>query len=168
MEGWPREWLGSSQIRCNWATKGAGTSDEKQASDSKSVAELTNGSSEDVKEPVNGDAQPTTAVYVGGLAPEERKLQQLSMDIYRDDKSIQAVQTFGVQIQFGIENHKQNRNHNFGRGGTTSSGNGTSTTVSWWKPVTQVGGRNALRVYAAAGDGEGKQKAPPGVDTRIH
>ncbi|GJS89325.1 hypothetical protein Tco_0771961 [Tanacetum coccineum] len=72
-----REWLGSSQIRCNWATKGAGTSDEKQASDSKSVAELTNGSLEDVKEPVNGDAPENnpqcTAVYVGGLAPEVRK-----------------------------------------------------------------------------------------------
>lgn len=39
------KWLGSRQIRCNWATKGAGTSDEKQNSDAKSVVELTNGSS---------------------------------------------------------------------------------------------------------------------------
>ncbi|GJV28022.1 NAD(P)H-quinone oxidoreductase subunit T, chloroplastic [Tanacetum coccineum] len=55
-----------------------------------------------------------------------------------------------------------------GRGGT-NSGNGTSTTVSWWKPVTRVGGRSVLRVYAAAeGEGEGRQKPPPGVDTRIH
>ncbi|KAJ0433813.1 putative RNA recognition motif domain, nucleotide-binding alpha-beta plait domain superfamily [Helianthus annuus] len=39
------KWLGSRQIRCNWGTKGAGIGDEKQASDSKSVVELTNGSS---------------------------------------------------------------------------------------------------------------------------
>lgn len=39
------KWLGSRQIRCNWAAKGAGTSDDKQNSDSKSVVELTNGSS---------------------------------------------------------------------------------------------------------------------------
>ena len=33
-------------IECtNWATKGAGTSDEKQGSNSKTVVELTNGSS---------------------------------------------------------------------------------------------------------------------------
>nr|KAJ0212761.1 hypothetical protein LSAT_V11C400169330 [Lactuca sativa] len=33
------------RIRCNWATKGAGVSDERQGSDSKGVVELTNGSS---------------------------------------------------------------------------------------------------------------------------
>ncbi|KAF5776826.1 putative RNA recognition motif domain, nucleotide-binding alpha-beta plait domain superfamily [Helianthus annuus] len=73
------KWLGSRQIRCNWATKGAGTSDEKQASDSKSVVELTNGSSEDSKEPVNGDAPENnpqyTTVYVGNLAPEVTQLE---------------------------------------------------------------------------------------------
>ncbi|KVH88453.1 Nucleotide-binding, alpha-beta plait [Cynara cardunculus var. scolymus] len=73
------KWLGSRQIRCNWATKGAGTSDEKQASDSKSVVELTNGSSEDGKEPANGDAPENnpqyTTVYVGNLAPEVTQLE---------------------------------------------------------------------------------------------
>ena len=39
------KWLGSRQIRCNWATKGAGSNDDKQSSDAKSVVELTNGSS---------------------------------------------------------------------------------------------------------------------------
>lgn len=39
------KWLGSRQIRCNWATKGAGGTEEKQNSDAKSVVELTNGSS---------------------------------------------------------------------------------------------------------------------------
>ena len=39
------KWLGSRHIRCNWATKGAGTNDDKQSSDSKSVVELTNGTS---------------------------------------------------------------------------------------------------------------------------
>ena len=39
------KWLGSRQIRCNWATKGANAGDDKQNSDAKSVVELTNGSS---------------------------------------------------------------------------------------------------------------------------
>lgn len=37
------KWLGSRQIRTNWAAKGAGINDDKQ--DSKSVVELTNGTS---------------------------------------------------------------------------------------------------------------------------
>lgn len=39
------KWLGNRQIRCNWATKGAGLNDDKQNSDAKSVVELTNGTS---------------------------------------------------------------------------------------------------------------------------
>ena len=39
------KWLGSRQIRCNWATKGAVSNEDKQSSDAKSVVELTNGSS---------------------------------------------------------------------------------------------------------------------------
>ncbi|KAJ9559755.1 hypothetical protein OSB04_004915 [Centaurea solstitialis] len=73
------KWLGSRQIRCNWATKGAGTSDEKQGSDSKSVVELTNGSSEDGKELANSDAPENnpqyTTVFVGNLAPEVTQLE---------------------------------------------------------------------------------------------
>ncbi|XP_071709706.1 NAD(P)H-quinone oxidoreductase subunit T, chloroplastic [Rutidosis leptorrhynchoides] len=49
-----------------------------------------------------------------------------------------------------------------GRGGTA-----TSTTVSWRKPVTHINSKTILRVYAVAGGGE-RQKAAPGVDTRIH
>ncbi|KAL8516055.1 hypothetical protein ACS0TY_014652 [Phlomoides rotata] len=44
-ENFAGKWLGSRQIRCNWAPKGAGTSDDKQGSDSKSVVELIDGSS---------------------------------------------------------------------------------------------------------------------------
>lgn len=39
------KWLGSRQIRCNWATKGAGANEDKLSSDAKSVVELTNSSS---------------------------------------------------------------------------------------------------------------------------
>lgn len=39
------KWLGSRQIRCNWATKGANSGDDKQSSDSRSVVELTSGTS---------------------------------------------------------------------------------------------------------------------------
>lgn len=42
------KWLGSRQIRCNWATKGANTNDEKQSSDCKAVVELTSGVSGEI------------------------------------------------------------------------------------------------------------------------
>jgi len=37
------KWLGNRQIRCNWATKGAG-SEDKQSSDAKSVVDMATGS----------------------------------------------------------------------------------------------------------------------------
>lgn len=51
---WPPsgKWLGSRQIRCNWATKGAGSNEDKQSSDVKSIAELTNGSSGECSYPI--------------------------------------------------------------------------------------------------------------------
>ncbi|KAF9616058.1 hypothetical protein IFM89_028524 [Coptis chinensis] len=71
------KWLGSRQIRCNWATKGAGNMDEKSNSDAKSVVELTSGTSEDGQETANDDAPENnpqfTTVYVGNLAPEARR-----------------------------------------------------------------------------------------------
>lgn len=39
------KWLGSRQIRCNWAAKGAIGAEDKHNSDAKSVVELTNGTS---------------------------------------------------------------------------------------------------------------------------
>ncbi|TYH48414.1 hypothetical protein ES332_D10G065500v1 [Gossypium tomentosum] len=73
------KWLGSRQIRCNWATKGASSNDDKQSSDAKSVVELTNGSSEDGKETTNTEAPENnpqyTTVYVGNLAPEVTQLE---------------------------------------------------------------------------------------------
>ncbi|XP_022721627.1 oligouridylate-binding protein 1B-like [Durio zibethinus] len=73
------KWLGSRQIRCNWATKGAGNNDDKQSSDAKSVVELTNGSSEDGKETTNTEVPENnpqyTTVYVGNLAPEVTQLE---------------------------------------------------------------------------------------------
>ncbi|XVF27097.1 hypothetical protein REPUB_Repub14bG0077400 [Reevesia pubescens] len=73
------KWLGSRQIRCNWATKGACSNDDKQSSDAKSVVELTNGSSEDGKETTNTETPENnsqyTTVYVGNLAPEVTQLE---------------------------------------------------------------------------------------------
>ncbi|XP_068659128.1 oligouridylate-binding protein 1-like isoform X2 [Aristolochia californica] len=72
------KWLGSRQIRCNWAAKGAGSTEEKQNSDTKSVVELTNGAS-DGHEITNEDAPENnpqfTTVYVGNLAPEVSQLE---------------------------------------------------------------------------------------------
>ncbi|XP_008782821.1 oligouridylate-binding protein 1B-like isoform X2 [Phoenix dactylifera] len=67
------KWLGSRQIRCNWATKGANSNEDKQNSDSKSVVELTSGSG-DGQEIASDDGPENnpqyTTVYVGNLAHE--------------------------------------------------------------------------------------------------
>ncbi|MCL7042231.1 hypothetical protein MKW94_012904 [Papaver nudicaule] len=72
------KWLGSRQIRCNWATKGAGVNDDKQNSDAQSMAELSNGTSDDGQEMKNEAAPENnpqyTTVYVGNLAPEVTQL----------------------------------------------------------------------------------------------
>ncbi|XP_022980634.1 oligouridylate-binding protein 1B-like isoform X2 [Cucurbita maxima] len=82
------KWLGSKQIRCNWAAKGAGVNEDKQSSDTKSVVELSNGSS-DGKESVNNEAPENnlqyTTVYVGNLAPEVTQL-----DLHRHFHSLGA------------------------------------------------------------------------------
>ncbi|KVH94042.1 Nucleotide-binding, alpha-beta plait [Cynara cardunculus var. scolymus] len=88
------KWLGSRQIRCNWAAKGAGT-DDKQSSDSKSVVELTNGTS--------GNNPQYTTVYVGNLAPEnpdeEVILQVTSVDLHRHFHALGAGVIEDVRIQ---------------------------------------------------------------------
>ncbi|KAM7260328.1 hypothetical protein ACFE04_016069 [Oxalis oulophora] len=68
------KWLGSRQIRCNWATKGANFNDDKQ-SDTKNVVELTKGMSEEYSQEKAIDNPPEinphyTTVFVGNLAPE--------------------------------------------------------------------------------------------------
>ncbi|KAI4344635.1 hypothetical protein L6164_011838 [Bauhinia variegata] len=74
------KWLGNRQIRCSWATKGANNgNDDKQNSDSESVWELTNGTSEEGPEKANDDNPEMnpqyTTVYVGNLAPEVTSVQ---------------------------------------------------------------------------------------------
>ncbi|CAL5328710.1 unnamed protein product [Camellia sinensis] len=92
------KWLGSKQIRCNWATKGAASNDEKQSSDAKSVVELTNGTSEDGQERSNDDAPENnsqyTTVYVGNLAPEVT-----SVDLHRHFHALGAGVIEDVRIQ---------------------------------------------------------------------
>lgn len=98
------KWLGSRQIRCNWATKGATTNDDKQSSDVKSVVELTSGTSDDGQEKTNDDAPENnpqyTTVYVGNLAPEVT-----SIDLHRHFHALGA----GV-----IEDVRVQRDKNFG------------------------------------------------------
>ncbi|KAK9281731.1 hypothetical protein L1049_005173 [Liquidambar formosana] len=92
------KWLGSRQIRCNWATKGAGSNEDKQSSDAKSVVELTNGSSEDGKEATNNEAPENnpqyTTVYVGNLAPEVTQL-----DLHRHFHALGAGLIEEVRVQ---------------------------------------------------------------------
>ncbi|GAU28159.1 hypothetical protein TSUD_313180 [Trifolium subterraneum] len=66
------KWLGNRQIRCNWATKGAGgSSNEEKINDSQNAVVLTNGSSDGGQDNGNEDAPENnpsyTTVYVGNL-----------------------------------------------------------------------------------------------------
>ncbi|CAK8560480.1 unnamed protein product [Lathyrus sativus] len=92
------KWLGSRQIRCNWATKGAGGIEEKQTPENKSVVELTNGSSEDGKDTPNNDAPENnpqyTTVYVGNLGSEATQL-----DLHRHFYTLGAGVIEEVRVQ---------------------------------------------------------------------
>ncbi|XP_030538484.1 oligouridylate-binding protein 1-like isoform X2 [Rhodamnia argentea] len=91
------KWLGSRQIRCNWATKGASSNDDKQ-SDAKSVVELTTGTSDDGQERNSDDAPENnpqyTTVYVGNLAPEVT-----SADLHRHFHALGAGVIEDVRVQ---------------------------------------------------------------------
>ncbi|XP_055800969.1 oligouridylate-binding protein 1 [Solanum dulcamara] len=92
------KWLGSRQIRCNWAAKGAGASDDMQSPDAKSIVELTTGTSDDGQEKVNKDAPENnpqyTSVYVGNLAPEVT-----TVDLHRHFHALGAGVIEDVRIQ---------------------------------------------------------------------
>ncbi|KAK4391896.1 Oligouridylate-binding protein 1 [Sesamum angolense] len=92
------KWLGTRQIRCNWATKGAGLGDDHQSSDSKNIVELTNGSSEDGQEKRKEDGPENnpqyTTVYVGNLAPEVTLV-----DLHRHFHALGAGTIEDVRIQ---------------------------------------------------------------------
>ncbi|KAL0315918.1 UNVERIFIED_CONTAM: Oligouridylate-binding protein 1 [Sesamum radiatum] len=92
------KWLGTRQIRCNWATKSAGLGDDQQSSDSKNIVELTNGSSEDGQEKRKEDGPENnpqyTTVYVGNLAPEVTLV-----DLHRHFHALGAGTIEDVRIQ---------------------------------------------------------------------
>ncbi|KAH9626205.1 hypothetical protein KSS87_000084 [Heliosperma pusillum] len=103
------KWLGSRQIRCNWATKGATSGDDKQGTEAKSMVEWTNGSSvlrklifsiflEDGKENTNSEAPENnpqyTTVYVGNLPPEATQL-----DLHRHFYQLGAGTIEEVRVQ---------------------------------------------------------------------
>ncbi|XP_007012590.2 PREDICTED: oligouridylate-binding protein 1 [Theobroma cacao] len=92
------KWLGSRQIRCNWAAKGATSNEDKPSSDAKSIVELTNGPSEEGQEKPNDDAPENnpqyTTVYVGNLAPEVT-----SVDLHRHFHVLGAGTIEDVRLQ---------------------------------------------------------------------
>ncbi|KAI8529721.1 hypothetical protein RHMOL_Rhmol12G0247300 [Rhododendron molle] len=85
------KWLGSRQIRCNWATKGAGANDDKQSSDAKSVVELSNGSSEDGKETANNDGPENN--------PQPQYTTVSQLDLHRHFHALGAGVIEEVRIQ---------------------------------------------------------------------
>ncbi|XP_072973829.1 oligouridylate-binding protein 1-like isoform X2 [Typha angustifolia] len=91
------KWLGSRQIRCNWATKSSNSGEDKQNSDSKSVVELTNVST-DGQENANDDGPENnpqyTTVYVGNLPQEVTQL-----DLHRHFHALGAGVIEEVRIQ---------------------------------------------------------------------
>ncbi|KAK9276995.1 hypothetical protein L1049_006534 [Liquidambar formosana] len=88
----------------SFQTKGACSNDDKQSSDSKSVVELTNGTSEDGQDKANDDAPENnaqyTTVYVGNLA-----LEVTSVDLHRH------FHAFGARV---IEDVRVQRDKGFG------------------------------------------------------
>ncbi|XP_074269251.1 oligouridylate-binding protein 1-like isoform X2 [Silene latifolia] len=91
------KWLGSRQIRCNWATKGASGNDDNQSIDSKSVVEVTYGTS-DGQEKTNEDGPENnpqyTTVYVGNLA-----MEATSVDLHRHFHALGAGVIEDVRVQ---------------------------------------------------------------------
>ncbi|KAG5537991.1 hypothetical protein RHGRI_025178 [Rhododendron griersonianum] len=168
-----RKWLGSRQIRCNWATKGAGANDDKQSSDAKSVVELTNGSSEDGKETANNDAPENnpqyTTVYVGNLAPEARKLLYMTvsqLDLHRHFHALGAGVIEEVRIQrdkgFGFVRYSNHAEAALAiqMGNTPSLFFGKQIKCSWGSKPTPPGtSSNPLPPPAAAPMGGGLSAA---------
>ncbi|PIA43987.1 hypothetical protein AQUCO_01800214v1 [Aquilegia coerulea] len=68
------KWLGNRQIRCNWASKGAGGYEDKESNENQNAVVLTNGTPDGAQDSGNTEApenNPTfTTVYVGNLAHE--------------------------------------------------------------------------------------------------
>ncbi|KAF5743802.1 Nucleolysin TIAR [Tripterygium wilfordii] len=123
------KWLGSRQIRCNWATKGA---EDEQSSDAKSVVELMNDSSEDGKETINNEAPENnpqyTTVYVGNLAPEVTQL-----DLHRHFHAIGAGVIEEVRVQ-------RDKGFGFVRYSTHAEAGlaiqmGNTQSILWGKPI---------------------------------
>ncbi|KMZ71741.1 RNA-binding protein [Zostera marina] len=93
------KWLGSRQIRCNWATKGAGVNDDKQSLDDKNEGEVNNNSSEAADQENTSDVGPEnnpqcTTVYVGNLA-----LEVTQLDLHRHFHALGAGVIEEVRIQ---------------------------------------------------------------------
>lgn len=96
------KWLGSRQIRCNWATKGA-ASNEAQNLDSKSMGDMTNASTEDVQETANDDGPENNphyrTVYVGNLAPE---VTQVDLHRHFYNLGVGAIEEVRIQRDKGF------------------------------------------------------------------
>lgn len=63
------KWLGNRQIRCNWATKSASSSEEKQSYDTQNAVVLTNESSGSM-----GNFELVGPHYVGSLVKYDQRL----------------------------------------------------------------------------------------------
>ncbi|KAI3948320.1 hypothetical protein MKX01_028758, partial [Papaver californicum] len=137
------KWLGSRQIRCNWAAKGAGVNDDRQNFDAKSMAELSNGTSDDGQEIKDEDAPENnpqyTTVYVGNLAPEVTQL-----DLHRFFHTLGAGVLEEVRIQrdkgFGFVRYSTHAEAAMGiRMGNANMLYGKTIKCSWGSKPTPPG-----------------------------
>ncbi|KAJ8479233.1 hypothetical protein OPV22_022960 [Ensete ventricosum] len=96
------KWLGSRQIRCNWATKGANANEDKQNLESKNV-ELIIESAEDGQEYTNDDGPENnpqyTTVYVGNLAHE---VTQVDLHRYFHALGVGVIEDVRIQRDKGF------------------------------------------------------------------
>ncbi|KAL6858966.1 hypothetical protein ACP4OV_017968 [Aristida adscensionis] len=100
------KWLGSRQIRCNWATKT--NTEEKQETDNQNAVVLTNGSSSNAATDANQEAgskenpennPDCTTVYVGNLGHEVNR-DELHRHFY--NLGVGAIEEIRVQQDKGF------------------------------------------------------------------
>ncbi|KAG6501451.1 hypothetical protein ZIOFF_041332 [Zingiber officinale] len=82
------KWIGSRQIRCNWATKGANAGEDKTSSDSKSVVELTTGSVGKVLRDLQMCGYRNTVEYAGEIVETANSTDDGNEAIVGEKKSM--------------------------------------------------------------------------------
>ncbi|KAF2304130.1 hypothetical protein GH714_027950 [Hevea brasiliensis] len=93
------KWLGSRQIRCNWATKGTSSNDDKPSSDVKSVVELTSGTSGNNVSNFDSSVAKSLGKSYSWVSHQQINLQVTSVDLHRQFHALGAGTIEDVRVQ---------------------------------------------------------------------